>query len=96
MRLSLFYRAWFVLAALTFAVTTVLADTWPAIHKGMTQAEVRQLWGEPREVTNENGQQSWFYIKGVVKAVFAFWSSPKSATIVFNTHDRVVYYTFDE
>jgi hypothetical protein len=96
MRFSFVCRTWFILAALAFAVTTVRADSWPAIHKGMTQAEVKQLWGEPREVTNENGAQTWFYIKGVVKAVFAPWSSPKSASIVFNSKGRVVSYSFDQ
>jgi hypothetical protein len=94
--LSWFYRTWFIIAALGCAVTTAHADTWPPVHKEMTESEVRRLWGEPREVINENGQQTWLYMKGVVKAVFAFWSPAKSATIVFNAKGRVTSYSFDE
>jgi SmpA / OmlA family len=64
-------------------------DDTPKIHKGMTEAQVEKLYGEPDTRTETESGTSWTYTKGMGKAMIPFYA-------LFNNPIKIIVITFHD
>ena len=70
----------------------------PQIHRGMTEAQVERLYGEPDQRTETESGVTWTYIKGLSKAFIPFYGAfghPVKTIVVTFRHGRVVSYAVE-
>ena len=81
------------------APTTGGAAEASQIHRGMTEAQVQKVYGEPDQRTETDSGMTWTYVKGMSKAFIPFYAifgHPIKMIVVNFRHGRVASYAVQQ
>src|SRR5271156_1504251 len=99
-QIASFFTVGITCLAVAFSMpVTSRADDFKKPAKGMTQKQVRALYGDPDTVTSSGDGESWTYTKGTGRMFIPFagaFMHPSILIVIFNNAGRVTTWSLQQ